>query len=187
MEQGAKLAVVLGHDGHPRPPFLEPRDRRGTLHRLPALVTRRDLLVADHRRHLDARRPSPARGNDGLVHHMRTVDPWRPAEVDVRGALERMTLVPEGDTRALARHVELALFLYAPFLDLEEVGEIGVDQELDRAERRFLSVVLDLEVFAHAPPDVTAPEEHQVRIRVALRRLGPKDEHAAEGIGCGRG
>ena len=59
--------------------------------------------------------------------------------------------------------------------------------DLDRTERGLLAEVLDLEVFAHPAPDVTAAEQHEVRVGVALRRMPAQHEHAAERIGRGRG
>jgi hypothetical protein len=52
----------------------------------------------------------------------------------------------------------------APFLDLEQVGEVGVDHDLDRAVRGLFAEVLDLEVFAHPPADIATPEHHEVRV-----------------------
>ena len=64
-------------------------------------------------------------------------------------------------------HPELALLVDPAFLDLEQVGEVGADEQLDRAERGLLAEVLDLDVFAHAAPDVAAAEHHEVRVGAA--------------------
>ena len=66
-------------------------------------------------------------------------------------------------------HAERSLLVHAPGLDLEQVGEVGVEHQLDRAERGFLAEVLDLEVFPHPAPDVAAAVQHQVRVGVTLR------------------
>ena len=63
--------------------------------------------------------------------------------------------------------LELALLVDPALLDLEQVGEVGVDQQLDRAERGLLAEVLDLEVFAHAAADVAAAEQDEVRVGAA--------------------
>ena len=93
LEQRAELIVVGRHHRQPPRPLLEPLDRGRALDRLTAQVARRDLLVADHRRHLDARRPAPARRHDHLVVHVRAGDARLAAEVDVRRPGERAALV----------------------------------------------------------------------------------------------
>ncbi len=187
VEQRPELVVVARDGGHTCTPFLQPSDGSRAFHRLTALVPRRDLELAYHRCHLDARRPAAAGRHNRLVHDVVAVDAGGSAEVDERCPLERVPLVAEAQPGADGGDLELTLFVDAPLFDLEEIGEVGVDEQLDRAEGGFLAVVLDLEVFAHASPDVAAPEQQEVRVGEPLRRVPAQHEHTAEGIGCGRG
>ena len=158
------------------------------LHRLPAQMARRDFLIADHGRDLHARRPAATRRHDHLVVHVGSGDARVAGEVDVRRPGERAAFVGEGDAAVAAVvHCELALLVDATFFDLEQVCEIRADQQLDRAERGFLAVILDLEVFAHPPPDVPAPNHHQVRVGPAAGRMAPQHEHGAERVRGRRG
>ena len=153
VEERPELIVVGADHGQAPSPLLEPGDRRRPLHRLSAQVARRDLLVADDRRHLHARRPAAARRDDDLVVHVRSRDAGLTGEVDVRGPAERAALVREGDA-PLPRllQAELALLVDPTLLDLEQVGEVGSDEQLDRTERGLLAEVLDFEILPHPRP-----------------------------------
>ena len=63
----------------------------------------------------------------------------------------------------------LPCFSTRPSLTSNRSAKSAPSCDLDRAERRLLAEVADLDVFAHPAPDVAAADQEQVRVRPALR------------------
>ena len=79
------------------------------------------------------------------------------------------------------------MLLDASFLHLEQIREVGAQLDLDGAVRRLLAEVADLDVFAHAAPDVAPARDEEVRVGASGGRRPAQHEHAAERIRRHRG
>ena len=72
-------------------------------------------------------------------------------------------------------------------LDDEEIGEVGIQLQLDRAVGRLLAVVGHHDVLAHAPADVAIAHERERAVRPPGAGPGAEHEAGAEGVGAVRG
>ena len=129
---------------------------------------------------------SSARGYEHLEHRVLRRELRLDGEVEVRAACEATSPVPPGDPAAARARGQVADLLDPALLDLEEIGEVGVDEELERAEGGLEAVVAHRDVFAHPTPDVPVAEHHEVRVGEAGLRLVAQHERRAERVdgGC---
>ena len=81
--------------------------------------------------------------DDDFVRDVLARDPRHVAEVDERRTRGTGRAVRERDPAVLVLHGEIAELLDPAFLHLEQVGEVGAELHLDRAERGLLAEVRD--------------------------------------------
>ncbi len=132
-------------------------------------------------------RPLPDRGHDDLEDRVRRRQLRRHRKVEVGAAAEATAPVRPAQSAAIDAGRQLADLLDPALLHFEQVREICVDQELERAERGFESVVANSDVFSHTPTDVAVPEHHEVRVGFPRLGLVAEHERCAERIRGGRG
>ena len=172
--------------------------RRGPLDRLPAPVLRGEHLPVDHRPDLDAGRPLASGRHDHLVADEPRGHPVgaRRADLDPPGHRSAAIGVDEGDERfgrlrsaVLPALLDLAgdgpeldVASDAPFLDREQVGEIGVDEHVDRAHGGLVAEVAQQQLLAHALTHMALPEHHHGGVGPPGGRQVPGHEGGAEGV-----
>ncbi len=186
VEEGAEPFVLGGDRGQAPQPRLEARDGRRPLDRTAAQVTRRHLLPVDDRRELQAHRPVGRGRHEELEARVTRRQRRGLREVEVRAPAEVATPVRPGEAVAVDVGAQVADLLDAAFLHLEQVGEVGADGELERAERRLEAVIADGDVFPHAPAHVAVTEDHEPGVGFTDTRLRAQHERGAERVGGGR-
>jgi hypothetical protein len=70
----------------------------------------------------------------------------------------------------------------AALLDVEQVGEVGVEEQFQRAVGRLVAVIADDDVLAHPPPDVPMTEEEQRAVRPPGAGAGAQGKRRREGV-----
>ena len=104
----------------------------------------------------------------------------------MRAACEATSPVPPGDPAAIRAREQVADLLDPALLHLEEIGEVGIDEQLEHAERGLEAVVAHRDVFAHPATDVPVAEHHEVRVGETGLRLVAQHERRAERVDRGR-
>ena len=153
---------------------------------LAAQVARLDLIVLDDRGQLRARRPRLLGRHDDLEGGQIGGQLHRLAERDADTSTGQPPLVPEHDVLAFGLEAGRDVVLDAPFFYMEQVGEVGVEEQLQRAVGGLVAVVADDDVLTHPPPDVAMAEDQERTIGAA--RAGPSTQgkgrrEGIEGLG----
>ena len=177
--------VVVGLDlRHLAAPTGQALRRGGALDGLAAQIARVDRLAFDHRVELEAPGPLPVGGADGLEAGEIVRDQGRRREeVDDQTAADGAAPVRELELCLAVLAGDLSVGIAEPTLfDGEEVGEVGVDEQLHRAERGLVAEVADDEVLAHPLAHVPTPEHHERGVGETRARGAPGHERGREGV-----
>ena len=154
---------------------------------LAAPVARRDVLRSDRGPYREAGRPLTAGGHDGPVAH----EAGREDRLARRGDGHRATAAADG--AAVGHHTRSHLDVHdlvrclAAVLDLEQIGEVGIDGQRDHDVRGVAADVAQHEVLAQAVADVAGPPDQQGAVGVPTARRGAGDEGGLVAVVLDRG
>jgi hypothetical protein len=198
--------VLLAAPQHPLQPLVPRRGERGAPLPAPSPQRRRRLahrpvqregglhdLAVDHRVDQQGRRPLPARRHDDVVADaadavVRAGGAERPpGRLDHRAPARAAPVLLQDQPFVVDLCVPLAARLHAPLLDLEEVGEVGLDLDRHGARRRLARGVADDQVLAHAVADPPVALDQEVGVGPPGAARQPADERRPVGVrGQGR-
>lgn len=171
--------VVGLHLGHLAPPLGEPLAGCGLLDRATAPVLRVDGDAVDDRADLETGGPPTPGGDDDVVGDEPRDRGRGPGSTDLDapghgpppvGEKERAGPVPPAPDHLGTDLTTVGLGARPPLLHREQVGEVGVDDDLDPAGGGLVGEVAHGELLPHALPDVTAAKDHEGRVGPARGR-----------------